>query len=491
MKALDRALDQIEKQKKAPVPAPGGHRGAAPTDAPYSPNAGLREDDRVTVPPFPLEVFPERIRRVVEDCYQMLSYPRDFTASGILAAAAIAIARTCKAVYQWEETACVYMAIVAPPGTAKSHPLTFALHPVIQANKQAIRDYNRAHKALTDEGDVDTGALRDKQCLFGDFTIEALIKSASRNRRGISVYMDELYGFFQNFNRYNAGSEQEFWLSNWTGSPYAVTRMQRKYFLEWSAISILGTIQPSRLEELGKGGRSQNGFTERILFCYPDSVPIIRLKKRMERSDTRHILQKNYTAIINVLLDKQLELTGTDTEEEDKAWDIFFSPEADDYLTDYINELKKEMEEKIENEYTLNVYSKMQTYCIRFALIINRLQYACACQENTDFQPNDDQTITREQVQKAAILAEYFLRHALKAQNSISGATPVDKLPRDQQQFYRSLPIGQEISTAQLEEGALKYKGISRAKLFRLLNEPDPLRRIFAKVRHGVYERLY
>ncbi len=488
MRALDRAIEKIESTKNA------RQRAVAPPDAsntPYTPNAELREDDRVKVPDFPLEVFPERIRRVVEDCYTMLSYPRDFTASGILATAAIAIGRTCKAIYQWEETGCVYMAIVAPPGTAKSHPLTFALHPVIMANKAAIRDYNRAHKELADSGEADTGALRDKQCLFGDFTIEALIKSASRNRRGISVYMDELFGFFQNFNRYNAGSEQEFWLSNWSGTPYAVTRMQRKYYLEWPAISILGTIQPSRLEELGKGGRSQNGFTERILFCYPDQVPIIRLRKRMERSDTRHILLKNYTAIINVLLDKQLELVGTDTEEEDKAWDIFFSPEADDYLTDYINALKKDMEEKIENEYTLNVYSKMQTYCIRFALLLNRLDYACACQENTDFPPTDDQTIRLEQIQRAAILSEYFLKHALKAQNAISGATPLDKLPRDQQQYYRSLPIGQEITTAMLEQKAIPYKGISRATLFRLLNEPNPERRIFAKLRHGVYERIY
>jgi len=211
----------------------------------------------------------------------------------------------------------------------------------------------------------------------------------------------------------------------------------------------------------------------------------------MERSDTRHILLKNYTAIINVLLDKQLELVGTDTEEEDKAWDIFFSPEADDYLTDYINALKKDMEERIENEYTLNVYSKMQTYCIRFALLLNRLDYACACQENTDFPPTDDQTIRLEQIQRAAILSEYFLKHALKAQNAISGATPLDKLPRDQQQYYRSLPIGQEITTAMLEQKAIPYKGISRATLFRLLNEPNPERRIFAKLRHGVYERIY
>ena len=67
------------------------------SSAPYTPNANLRDDDRIIVKPFPLEVFPERIRRIVEDCYTMLSYPRDFTAAGILAAAAIAIAEKIRA----------------------------------------------------------------------------------------------------------------------------------------------------------------------------------------------------------------------------------------------------------------------------------------------------------------------------------------------------------------------------------------------------------
>lgn len=472
---------------KSLLPGNGTPAGTTATSGPYIPNPELRQEDRFTAPEFPYDVFPERIQKVIQDCHNYLSYPKDFTAAGILAAAGMAIGRTCKAVYQWEETACLYMAFVAPPGTAKTHPLLFALHPIIQANKNAIRDYNRTLRELNENG-TPSGSLGDKQCLFGDFTIESLIKAATSNKRGISVYMDELGGFFKNFNRYNAGSEQEFWLQNWSGSPYAVTRMQRKYFLEWLCISIVGTIQPSILDELGKGGRAQNGFVERILFCYPEKINVIKLKRRNERSDTKQILLKNYIPIIQTLLDKQLALQGIE-DEDDQPHYIYFGAEADDLITDYINELKDVMDSH-DNEYLRNVYSKMQTYCIRFALILNRIRYACACQDNNDFPPVDDETIRIEDVKRAKRLTQYFIDHALKANNAISGATPADKLPRDIQKWYRDIPLGQEVNTREVEDLAAKHK-LSRSTVFRLLNEPDNHKRLFMKIRHGTYERLY
>lgn len=474
-----------EAQGSAILPPTGGAGGGLGI---YIPNPELRNEDRIVAPDFPFHVLPERLRRIIDDCHQYLSYSRDFTACGMLAAASIAIARTCKAAYQWDEYATLYLAVVAPPGTGKTHPLLFGLHPIIQANKDAIRQYNKTLRDLAENQTPAPGGLADKQCLFGDFTIESLIKAAVTNKRGISVYMDELGGFFKNFNRYNSGSEQEFWLSNWSGSPYSVTRMGRKYFLEWLCINIVGTIQPSILDELGKGGRAQNGFVERILFCYPEKVNVIKLKRRNQRSDTKHILLRNYIPIIQVLLDKQLAIQGIE-DENDEAYEIGFSPEADDIITDYINELKDRMDEH-ENEYMRNVYSKLQNYAIRFALIINRIRYACEYQDNRDFPPDDDQVIRITDVQHAKDLCEYFLKHALKAHNSISGATPADKLPRDILKWYRSLPIGQELTTRQIEDQAVLHS-LSRPTMFRFLNEPDQQKRLFAKIRHGIYERLY
>ena len=453
----------------------------------YVPNPDLQDEEIIKAPNFPLDVYPDRMKTIITDCYNYLGYPIDFMACGVLAATAIAIGRTHRVVYTWNETSCLFMALVTPPGTAKSHPLKFALDPIIKANKKAIRDYNQSLNQLAEIG-APTEKIRDRQCLFSDFTIEALVRAVQKNARGVGVYIDELRAWFQNFNRYNSGSEQEFWLQNWSGTPLAVTRMTKKAFLEWPAISVVGTIQPSLLEDIGKGGRAQNGFVERMLFCYPDEVPVIMLKKRLERSDTYHILQKNYLPILQVLLDKQLAIEGME-EEDDQPHEVYLDAKADDFLTDFLNDLKMKMDE-LQNEYLRNVYSKLQSYAIRFCLLINRLDYACACQDNKEFPPHDDLTITYEQAFRACVLTEYFLKHALKTNAYVNGGTPVATLPRDQRNWYKELPMGKVFNTSEAEVIAVKHR-ISRATMYRLLNQNDAMKRLFLKVRHGEYERLY
>ncbi len=46
-----------------------------------------------------------------------------------------------------------------------------------------------------------------------DVTPEAVHRILSENPRGLCLYADELAGWFKNFNRYNNGSESEFWMS--------------------------------------------------------------------------------------------------------------------------------------------------------------------------------------------------------------------------------------------------------------------------------------
>jgi hypothetical protein len=489
---LNAILDQAKATATQQKPAPGKNKDSRQPQTPaesYVPNPDMVMDDVVAAPPFPIDILPERIQRVIRDCEQYMSFPADITASGILAAVALAIGRTHRLYYQgeWRETACMYMAIVAPPGSAKSHPLKFALEPIIQANKRAIKEYAKAQQQLAQDG-LASDNLVDRQCLFSDFTIEALTRSIQKNARGIGVYIDELRAWFANFNRYNAGSEQEFWLQNWSGMSMAITRLQKKAWLDWPSISVVGTIQPSMLEEIGKGGRAQNGFAERMLFVFPDNVPVIKLRKRMERSDTGAIMQKNYHPIIQTILDMKLAIQGN-ADEEAEPWEVVLEASADDLVTDYINALKLRME-GIDNEYLRNVYSKMQTYTLRFCLIINRLEYACQYQSNREFPPNDDYTVTLDQAHRACQLTEYFIKHALKSNSAINSTTPLSKMPRDIVKFYRALPIGQEFTTRDAEDAAVKFN-ISRATMFRLLSEMDTSKRLFAKVRHGVWERLY
>ena len=97
---------------------------ASPATETYVPMAGMKESESYKVPSFPIETLPVKHQNIVMELNKYLAYPMDFTAAGMIAAASIATGRTHTINNGiWEDGACVYLAIVAPPGTMKSHPL--------------------------------------------------------------------------------------------------------------------------------------------------------------------------------------------------------------------------------------------------------------------------------------------------------------------------------------------------------------------------------
>ena len=104
--------------------------------------------------------------------------------------------------------------------------------------------------------------------LVSDITPEGLSLIHAQNPRGLCLWSDELSAWFKNFNRYNNGSEEQFWLSVFNAKPTISDRKstQSSIFIRRPYISVIGTIQKKILGELVKGERSSNGFIDRILF---------------------------------------------------------------------------------------------------------------------------------------------------------------------------------------------------------------------------------
>ncbi|MDA3942096.1 MAG: DUF3987 domain-containing protein [Bacteroidetes bacterium] len=229
---------------------------------------------------FPVEVFPEPIRQIIKATNYTLKYPIDYTAASILFAASVAIGNTNQVEVKkgWTETAVLYLALVGRPGTNKSHPLSFALAPLMAKDDQSYFEYTK-EKAAFDQLQNQPKDMRNgqelikpilKKHLVSDTTPEALVYVHNFNNRGIGVYVDELAGWFKSFNRYHKGSEQEFWLSNWSGKPVIIDRKTSDSVrISRPFISVCGTIQTSILDEMAKGNRGQNGFIDRILFVLP------------------------------------------------------------------------------------------------------------------------------------------------------------------------------------------------------------------------------
>jgi len=492
MKALDRAIAKIEEQKKtrpAAQPTPNASGANTGANIPYTPNPHLRDTDIVSAPAFPLYVLPAKHQDIIGEAQKYLSYPPDFTAVGMIAAASIAVGRTHTFNNgMWHDGACIYLAVVAPPGTKKSHPVEFALLPCIEANKRAIRKYNKERNLSISGGG--TGEVSDEQFIYSDFTIETLTRGLKKYPRGVSVYIDELKAWFQNFNRYNAGSEQEFWLMNWSGKTIALNRSNYKNVLDRTYIPVVGTIQPGLLEDIGKGGRNLSGFIERILFCYPDHVEITPYKRRRDRTfDIAHQLQMRYTPLVTRLLDMTLSTIPDDSDAEEIPVEVICEEAAEDILTDFLNNLQDRIK-TIDNEYVRNIYSKMHNYVGRFTLLLHLMHESAGEVTDRMFNPSGEVRIGTDIVKKAIALTEYFLVHGLKAQNQINSSTPLDRLPQNIRRWYAEIPSGQEVSTDIIENITIKH-GLSRATMFNYLGETDPRKKLFLRARHGYYEKLY
>jgi len=430
---------------------------------------------------FPVEVFPKDIQNIIKATNQSLNYPIDFISTSILYAISVSLGNTYKVELKrgWQENAVVYFAIVGRAGTNKSHPISFALKPIDTKDKDFYSKYQTeksefdrvsklTKKEREKEGLAEPVRPMLKQHLVSDFTPEALTDVHKFNKRGIGVYVDELASWFNNFNRYNKGSEEQFWLSIWSGKPIRINRKTSEpTFIPLPFISVIGTIQTGVLKTMAKD-RTENGFLDRVLFTVP-----VNLKKEYwsekELPDTIELEWQN-------IMSKILELPVTNDETHNPSPMILkFKSKAKSFLFKWQRALT-DQSNALENETLCGINSKMEMHAVRLALILQMARFACG-EDNKD-------AIGIEAVKGAIKLTEYFRSTAKEVQNIITDKSPLEHLPADKKALYSALP-----------KNFIKSKGtaiaeslsISERTFGRFLKNKE----LFFKVKQGEYEKLF
>jgi len=386
---------------------------------------------------FPVDVFPNLIQEIIKATNESLNFPVDFIGASILFASSVSIGNTHRVEIKkgWQENAVLYLCIVGRAGTNKSHPISFALKPIEQRDNLKFQTYQRekleydAISALTKKEKAQQGYDEPikpiwEQHLVTDFTPEALAEVHKFNKRGIGVYVDELASWFKNFNRYNKGSEEQFWLSVWSGKPIRVNRKTSEpTYIPLPFIPVAGTIQPGVLNELADN-RTENGFLDRLLFVVPDNLK----KEYWSETELRPSIEENWQIIISKLLDVSIVQDETLNPQPEI---LRFTSDAKELLFKWQKELT-DQSNKAGNEAIGGINAKIEMYAVRLSLILQMMRYAC----NED----DKQAIGIESVKGALKLVEYFKKTAVKVHSIISSSSPLDKLPTDKQTLYNSLP---------------------------------------------------
>lgn len=444
-------------------------------------NDSLEQKMKIKQTEFPINVFPDDIIDIIMATHESLKFPKDYIAASMLYASSLAIGNTnCVEVKNgWVEYAVIYMAIIGRAGTNKSHPLSFSLDPLIKMDNKTFADYEeqkiefeRASK-LTKKERLFEGVDEPmepvlKKFIVSDITPESLTHVHRFNIRGIGVYVDELIAWFKNFNRYNSGSEQEFWLSNWSGKPVIIDRKTSDSIrITKPFISVCGTIQTPLLDEMAKDNRSLNGFTDRILFVFPSGLK----KEKWSEIELDQVYVNSWREIVNGLLSIELKLDEVNIPVPNK---LKYTDEARELMIEWQN-INTDLCNNEENDAIKSIYTKLEIYCIRFSLILHLLENICGNEKND--------LINVDTVRNAIRLNEYFRETSVKVNELLSNKSPLDKLAKNKQQYYDALPT--LFRTQKGVEIAANFKIKERSAKEFLTDK-----KLFIRIKHGEYEKL-
>ncbi len=233
---------------------------------------------------FPLNAFPGSFRTAVSNMTRRGEFRTEYVAMAMLSALAATIGNTISLEIRdgFRVNPALMITFVGKPGAGKTPPLMAAYealrrsdHRRYQQWRQAMHDYN-AKQSSPSPSDGGTGSKRPvcQQTVLSDFTQEAMVSQLESNPTGVAIVVDEIAGFFNTVNRYNASNMIETLLSAFSGDPIKVTRkgpdgQGQIVSVMNPSINLIGTIQPSLLHSVLFRPLEGNGFLDRMCFVYP------------------------------------------------------------------------------------------------------------------------------------------------------------------------------------------------------------------------------
>lgn len=296
------------------------------------------------VPAFTTNLLPKVVGAYAQDIAERMSCPVDFPATAVMVAMSAAIGSRihCKpyANGTWMVPGGLWGMAVSSPSQMKSPPMSEALRPLRDLDKQAAdkyaldveqyqiqkQIYDNAVKVAVKAGAAPVGItapVEPKMTRFvvNDSTYEMLVAIAADNPAGFLVWRDELVGWFHSLNKENQKEARGLYLTGWTGTEsYATDRIGRGHVRADSVnISLLGTIQPHVLRQIVydavSGGVGDDGLVARFqLAVYPDPVRQFVKVDRVPNLPAMHgyeSLIKRLATLDPVTIGASFELDGT------------------------------------------------------------------------------------------------------------------------------------------------------------------------------------
>ncbi len=381
---------------------------------------------------FPLSVLPQQLAEVVNELHTSLNYPREYLAGSMLVAMATAMGNnwTLRVYNGWDERALLYLAIVGNAGANKTHPMRYALTPLVGIDLRRVAE---AKERFPYEP--------PRRIVASDVTQEGLVSLHSNNPRGMVLFVDELKAWINNFSRYSSGSQEQFWLSNFSRTPILVDRkgQPEPTSIPSPMISVIGSTQPSVLRSFATGDRATNGFIDRMLFVVKEGANKAYWSDRQSEGD----MGEYWRGVVEMMVEDETEYMchfSEEAREVASGWQV--------HNADIVN--------SCHNEMLVGVYSKLEIYFVRLCLLLHALHYRC-------YNGIDPSVVSADVVRKAVGLVEYFRGEADVAQRYLYPDEEAELNEREMK-LYHALP---DYFSRKEAVRIATSMGISRANAYR------------------------
>lgn len=434
-------------------------------------------------PSFPDSVFPEKIQRIVQVLHREEGLNLDYLCASMFTVLAAAMGNqwTCHFKSTWHDSPIIFLVLIGPPSCGKTPPLKLAVKPLNLFDAELERvyrnereKYERAMALPREEREAngfDAEPVRPvcRSVLTINATIEALYSVLDQSRRGVLTYVDELDSLLSNMSRYNRGSDDAYWLQLFNGDGIKLNRKSSEgpMTILHPYVSLIGGTQPGLLPELLGGKRMTSGFSSRLLKVFPD---ITEMPEWTMQQVSPCILD-DWNSIVRSILEVPSEYDGNG---DVIPRIVKFSERAKKVLCHWRNGKHRREWKETDEDYLRGFYGKLETYAVRFCLIIQVVRSFC----DNRCSPS---VIDEDSVRSAISLAEYFRSMEKKAFSYISERKDEGK---DMQLFYR-LPDEFKTSDAHVLGNTL---GMSESTVKRFLKRCCA-NGILINPKHGLYRK--
>ncbi len=221
---------------------------------------------------FPFNELPEWLQSVVDDCVSSYGTPPELWATAFLCGISAASGKKFKLVTgNYVNYPQLWVMVIGRSGDGKSEAFRVAFRELLNIDEQNYAKYQLDYQDWEQLGKNGTPPFW-KQSIINDSTPEALFMALSMADNGLTLYRDELSGWFRDIGRYNNSGEIGHYTSIFDNQTFSINRKNdRPRLIGNPLMNICGTIQPGVLRDvLSMNNAEESGFAQRFLYLYPD-----------------------------------------------------------------------------------------------------------------------------------------------------------------------------------------------------------------------------